>query len=163
MDLGSTRRRSPAARGSTPVHRLSVCRPLGSCSQTLHPCADIGRPCAGRLADNLCEPLAKTCFLNGEAAASCDIADYGRPLVPIARLPGVDRDLAYAIDGQDTADAPSSPLGPAVAGSLDYLRAHLVANPGHRAALVLIGNGYVNACAATGLYDVVTWPGAPMP
>jgi hypothetical protein len=146
----------PCGTGLDACPPLSVCRPLGRCSQTLHHCADIGLPCAGRLAENLCEPLAKTCFLNGEAAASCDIADYGKPLVPIGRLPGVDRDLAYAIDGQDTADDPSSPLGPALEGSLDYLGAHLVANPGHRAALVLISNGYVNACVATGQYGIVT-------
>jgi len=146
----------PCGAGLEACPPLSVCRPLGRCSKTLHRCADIGLPCAGRLAENLCEPLAKACFLNGEAAASCDLADYGKPLVPIGRLPGVDRDLAYAIDGQNTADNPSSPLGPALAGSLDYLRAHLVANPGHRAALVLVSNGYANACVDTGQYGLVT-------
>jgi hypothetical protein len=66
------------------------------------------------------------------------------PAVPIASLPMNEGHLTRTLlnkipDG-------NTPMGPAVRGVLTHLKAHLAANPGHKVALVLVGDGLPGGC-----------------
>jgi hypothetical protein len=83
---------------------------------------------------------------------SCNAADYARPAVPIATLPG----NAQAIVNSLNAHAPPgglTPLAPAVQGAVDHARAS-AAQTGHTVVVVLLSDGQPNLCGNASVDEV---------
>jgi hypothetical protein len=80
----------------------------------------------------------------GIAPASCDVAQYANPEVPIAPLPGV----AGAITASLAAHQPSSftPTGPALEGALQYASGWAAAHPDRQTIVLLATDGYATEC-----------------
>ena len=130
------------------------CAGLGRCSMSGGDCVAQGAPCPGGAGD-VCGPGDKVCrggsLLGGP---NCDVAAYARPRVPVTALPGGASMLAAALDGVRPAGL--TPMGPAVSGALQNLRAHLATNAGRRAALVVATDGLPMGCAADSVDAVAT-------
>src|SRR4029453_8011770 len=69
---------------------------------------------------------------------------YEVPTVPIASLPMNEVHLTRTL--LNKIPAGSTPMGPAVRGVLTHLKARVAANPGHKAALALAGDGLPGGC-----------------
>lgn len=86
---------------------------------------------------------------------SCDVADYAKPEVEIALLPGV----APAITGSMDKHTPSggTPTRPALEGALKYANAFLSKHPTHKAVVVLATDGAPSSteCAPNTVPDSV--------
>ncbi len=91
-------------------------------------------------ASGLC--LAGFC-LEG-ATDSCEVADYAKPAVPIAALPGNASALQTAFSGKSAVGG--SPLSEPLAGAIQYARGWAQANPSFRAAVVLVTDNLPNIC-----------------
>jgi hypothetical protein len=117
-----------------------VCRRRGICAGSARDCFDLGAPCAGGPADDLCMPRPRTCGTR----MACDGPAYVTPVVGIAALPGGAAALKERLRLTDPLGA--TPLGSAVQGALAHLGAHLAAHPDRRAALVLASDGLPTAC-----------------
>jgi hypothetical protein len=78
---------------------------------------------------------------------------YRDPALTIGQLPGTRDALLNALNAQ--APRGATPMEPAARGSLAYLAAHRMANPGRRAALVLVTDGLPSG----GCGDTNTVPG----
>jgi Mg-chelatase subunit ChlD len=119
----------------------STCRAVGRCSASGADCLDAGQACPGN--GGTCVGGGKSCrftFPNQH----CEEANYRDPAVAIAGLPtnemAVTRILVHKVPFGQT------PMGPAVRGVLAHLRAHLMAHPGHKVALVLASDGLPGGC-----------------
>jgi hypothetical protein len=87
-----------------------------------------------------------TCF-SGGGDDSCTAADYAKPDVEIAPLPGV----AGAITASLAAHSPSTltPTAPALQGAVDHAKAWAQAHPGHVVIAVLATDGQPSECSPT--------------
>ena len=90
-----------------------------------------------------CADLPRRCR-QLDLTATCDPAVYVTPRVPIAELPGAETALQRALE--EASPEGQTPLGPAVEGVLENLRAHLKARPERRAILVLASDGLPEGC-----------------
>jgi hypothetical protein len=133
----------PCTPNSTCANGTS-CVTLGRCSMTGADCRGVGMPCPGGPAGNMCGMRPLACRNIG--TGSCVAADYEKPTVPFAELPGAEAMLIQALDRKDPVG--NTPTAPAVAGSLKYLTAHLAAHPERRGALVMVTDGVPYACPA---------------
>jgi hypothetical protein len=126
------------------------CLPSGRCAVSGARCLDLGRPCPGGAAADLCREAPLTCK---QPVDSCELADYAWPRVPIAalpaELPALSQGIAAIKPGGNT------PIAPAVQGAARYLREYLATRPGERAALVLASDAAPNACGNAGVEGVV--------
>ena len=126
--------------GLAPCPAGSACRSRGVCAHSTRNCFDIGSACPGGLPDDTCLPRPRTCG----TPMSCKAADYQNVVVPISSL--ADRATALMDWLRFTDTFGSTPMEAAVEGGLTYLRAHLSANPGRKAALVLATDGLPSEC-----------------
>jgi hypothetical protein len=120
----------------------TTCTSIGRCTTSGADCVNIGQAC----------PAAGGMCLGGERScrdtfpfSSCDEPGYAVPAVAVASLPANEVHIVRAVLNKNPAG--STPIGPAVRGVLTQLRAHLAANPGRKAALVLVGDGLNGSCA----------------
>jgi hypothetical protein len=120
----------------------AACAIGGLCTASKQPCRTPGQACPSGLAGDTCQAASRVC----EAAEDgrCDGAVYEEPAVAIGTLPGNAEALVARIRGRMTAGG--TPTSAALAGSYRYLRRHLAANPGRRAALVLVTDGLPTGC-----------------
>jgi hypothetical protein len=75
---------------------------------------------------------------------SCNVADYARPTVAIAPLPGNAMPVSNAI--AMTAPRNNTPTTPALTGAINYARAYTAATQGRTAAVVLVTDGIPTQC-----------------
>ena len=82
---------------------------------------------------------------SGASGDSCTVADYAKPAVSIAPLPGV----ASAINGSLAANSPNggTPTKAALLGGVSYAKDFVARNPDHKVVLVLATDGDPNACS----------------
>jgi hypothetical protein len=125
----------------------TACLPLGICSNTGADCTNVGQPCPQ--AGGTCEGQPKTC---GSVFGNCDEARYAMPAVPIQLLPAGLPFLNRAIDRKTPNGG--TPMGAAVRGVLNHLRARLLANPGHKVALILASDGLPAGCQRGEIPDI---------
>jgi hypothetical protein len=120
---------------------LGTCMPGGLCAISKAACQHLDVPCSG-LAGDVCQRHARLCQVDDPD--SCEVADYQQPSVPIAALPGNEALLVQVINGREPFGG--TPTGVALRGTYQHLRAHLAANPGRRAALILATDGIPSSC-----------------
>jgi hypothetical protein len=84
---------------------------------------------------------------------SCNVADYARPAVPIAPLPGNAQAIINSLNGQRPRGA--TPLSAAVQGAVDHARMW-AGSSGHTVAVVLVTDGQPNRCGASTVDEVAT-------
>jgi hypothetical protein len=123
------------------------CRPIGACSTTGALCANVGDACPG---GGTCVAFPRSCW--STQSLDCDDATYETPAMAIASLPGAQEPLLARLYSYFPWGG--TPMGPAVRGTLAHLRAHLQANPTHKAALVLVTDGIPVGCQHNDLSDV---------
>lgn len=119
-----------------------VCTPQGVCSTSKQACRMLDAPCPTGLPDDICRRTDRVCSTT--EADSCDVAQYQRPSVPIAALPGNEAKLVEVINGRTTYG--NTPTGVALRGAFDHMRMHLAANPGRRGAIILTTDGFPTTC-----------------
>jgi hypothetical protein len=130
----------------------TTCTSIGRCSTSGADCADIGQACPA--AGGMCQGGERSCR-ETLPSSGCDEAGYAAgPAVPIANLPANEMPLVRSMLGKTPLG--STPMGPAVRGVLTQLRAHLVANPGRKVALVLVGDGLPGGCAMNDIAAIAT-------
>jgi hypothetical protein len=116
----------------------SHCAAPGDCSVSHKMCPEVGKPCPGGAADGDCLPVLGKCNIIGDA---CAPAFYERLRVPFTDLPAGAKTFLDAADlGADSAGF-SSPLVPAVQGSMTVLKKRAMQTGARPAALVLITSG----------------------
>jgi hypothetical protein len=83
----------------------------------------------------------------GGGASSCNIADYARPVVDIAPLPGNGALIKNAV----TATTPNggTPTAPALQGAVQYATSYQAAHTDRKVAIVLATDGQPNDCNST--------------
>ena len=123
----------------------STCRPRGVCQRSTRLCFNLGGICAGGAADDLCQALPRVCGV----ALSCEAKDYEQAVQPIV-MPGAPAAAAITDRLLYTETGGGTPMRPAIAGALTYLRAHLAAHPERSAALILATDGIPEECGAPG-------------
>jgi hypothetical protein len=116
-----------------PAH---TCLPLGSCSQSGALCLGIGMPCPGAAAGDTCTARSRACQINSNDWCP---QTYDKAAVAISALPANEPALTTALTTQSPYGG--TPLGPAVRGGIMQLKAHQMANPGRRVAMVLVSDG----------------------
>jgi len=79
--------------------------------------------------------------------ATCNVADYAKPDVPIAPLPGVVPALTSSISVHGPTGL--TPTWPALDGAIQYAKAWQVANPTHVTIVVLATDGLPTSCNST--------------
>jgi hypothetical protein len=119
----------------------TTCLPIGNCAGSGARCANIGQACP--LSGGMC--LAEKACWETIPRPECEIARYEKPTVPIDTLPMSEMALTAALRAWSPMGG--TPMGPAVRGAISYLRTRLAANPGRKAALVLVGDGLPDGCA----------------
>ena len=80
--------------------------------------------------------------------ASCDSDDYARPAVPLAALPGNAAPIKRSLAQHATPDG-TTPLLPALAGSIEYARARMQAEPTRAVVIALVTDGNPDTCDST--------------
>jgi hypothetical protein len=115
-----------------------MCVDVARCSLSKAPCHPAGQPCAGGMPGNVCQPQPRMC-LPPVGGWMCQPSVYQKPTVPIAQLPAGEGSLLQAFQAVEYSFG--TPVGPAVKGGLALARAHQMANPTHRVALVLATDG----------------------
>ena len=128
------------------------CVPLGRCSTSGGDCVLMGAACPGGAADT-CTPGAKSCRAGG-FNVGCDATVYAKPRVAFADLPAGVGALTAALDAVSPSGA--TPMGPAVNGVIEHLRAHLAARAGRRSVLVLATDGLPMGCTGDSIAAVAT-------
>jgi hypothetical protein len=78
---------------------------------------------------------------------SCDVADYSTPEVEVSELPGASGDLLAAFDEWSPGEI--TPLGPALAGAIEYARGWKTDHPGQEIIVVQVTDGVPNGCGAS--------------
>jgi Mg-chelatase subunit ChlD len=124
------------------------CEPVGRCAGSGARCLNLGQTCPG--GGGMCGDAPTVCKLPID---SCELADYTRPRIPLAALPGAAPAVSQGM--QAIKPGGNTPIAPAVAGAASYLRAHLAQTPGRRAALVLASDASPNVCAGADVAGVV--------
>ena len=102
---------------------LADCGLYGPCV----PMPPLGNFCSGALTKNV----------------SCDPADYGEPVVPIAELPG-NKDLLIA--ALKTPDGDATPTQPAMEGTYRFIKKWAQDNPSHLVNVLFATDGDPNDC-----------------
>ena len=120
-----------------------MCVESARCSLTKRPCFPPGQPCPDGMPGNLCEAQSRMC-LPPAGRWACQPSVYQKPTAPIGQLPAAEASLLQAF--QSVVYTFGTPTGPAVKGALAHARAHQVANPSHRVALVLATDGPGGLC-----------------
>jgi hypothetical protein len=121
-----------------------TCAPTGRCSMTGGECMTAGPPCPGGAGADQCVATSMPCAGN---PATCELDEYRKPAVPFGLLPGAAAMFTTAFAGQDPMNGASgTPTGPAVAGAIDQMRAHLAASAGRRGAVILVTDGEPTLC-----------------
>ena len=129
----------------------SQCLPAGACARSGEPCLNLGAACPGGMAGNLCaagHPVCKT------PVFSCVVADYERPLVPVAALPAGAPTFMQTLS--TVRPAGDTPILAAYQGALHHLTDYLAAHPGHRGALVLATDGAPAGCPNEDIPTIAT-------
>ena len=80
----------------------------------------------------------------GTAPASCDVAQYAKPAVPIAPLPGVAGAVKSSLDNQF--DFGLTPTGAALQGALQYAKSWAAQHPTRQTVVVLATDGLPTEC-----------------
>jgi hypothetical protein len=119
----------------------TTCTNIGRCATSGVDCERIGQACPA--GGGMCEVGPRGCQLTFPSSG-CDEAGYEVPAVPIAALPMNEVPLTRSLLNKNPAG--NTPMGPAVRGVLSHLKARLAANPGHKVALVLVGDGLPGGC-----------------
>ena len=128
-----------------------TCLPIGTCSMGGGPCLGIGMPCAGGAAGDTCNARTRSCQVT--STDWCSQA-YDQAAVAIAALPANEPALTRALTAQRPVGG--TPLGPAMRGGIAQLRAHVMANPGRRVALVLVSDGLPDGFCSRNFADFIT-------
>jgi hypothetical protein len=128
----------------------TTCTPVGRCAITGGDCLRPGTPCPTGEPGDQCTARQKICRNIG--GGSCTQMDYQTLAVPIGALPAAEPALTRAITIKEPIGF--TPTVPAVAGALGHLRQHLVANPSHRGALVILTDGLPLGCTANDAFVV---------
>jgi hypothetical protein len=121
---------------------LEPCTPFGFCSRSGLRCANVGMACPGGMAGDQCAARPRICPT--DTVATCNVASYVPPVVPIADLPGVEPAMARSLAA--LSPQKGTPTTPAVRGALDHLRARATAMPNRRPILVLATDGRPETC-----------------
>ncbi len=79
--------------------------------------------------------------------SSCTVADYAKPVVPIAALPGNAAKITTAISGESPSG--NTPTEPALQGALNYAKAWAKAHPTHKVIVVFATDGLPNGCGSS--------------
>jgi hypothetical protein len=122
---------------------LGTCRFLGAgyaCDQACTTNDDCGLygPCMPMLQYKICNgALVKN--------VSCDPADYGQPVVPIAELPGNKDAFVQAINNKDP-DGDATPTQPSLAGTLIYAHQWAIDHPTRLVHVLFATDGLPNDC-----------------
>lgn len=87
------------------------------------------------------------CFGGAASADSCAAADYAKPDVPIAPLPGAAAGLLQSI--QNHSPSTGTPTAPALQGAIDYAKGWLNTHPGHVVIALLATDGIPESCSPT--------------
>jgi hypothetical protein len=127
----------------------TTCTSIGRCATSGADCVGIGQACPA--GGGLCEGGARGCQVTFPNS-NCDEPGYAIPAVPIAGLPANEMPLTRSLLGKTPVG--NTPMGPAVRGVLTHLRAHQAANPGHKVALVLVGDGLPGGCAMNDIASI---------
>jgi hypothetical protein len=118
------------------------CAASGVCSVSGRRCLTVGQACPGGPAGDRCQDAPRVCKFQID---SCEAADYVRPRVPIAQLPGAAASMSAGLVAVQPGG--NTPITPAVVGAADHLRTHLAALSGPRAgALVMASDVAPTAC-----------------
>ena len=83
---------------------------------------------------------------------SCKIADYQKPEVEIATLPGVKAAIVSSLGKHGPSGG--TPTGPALRGALTHANEWRVAHPGHTVAAVLATDGMPTSCTPNKIPDI---------
>jgi hypothetical protein len=119
----------------------TTCVPVGICSVTGTPCANINGACSGQ--GNVCQAQPNTCF---SAQEVCEPARYGALAVALADLPGAATPLMRVLGLRRPGG--TTPMAPAAIGVLTELRARLGAMPRRRAAMIIATDGLPSGCGS---------------
>jgi hypothetical protein len=119
-----------------------TCTTRGVCTLSKQSCRQLDAACPTGMPGDTCKRVDRVCSA-GEAD-SCNVADYAKPNVPIAALPGNQARLVEVINGRTTYG--NTPTGVALRGAFEHLRTHLAANPGRRGAVILTTDGFPSGC-----------------
>jgi hypothetical protein len=136
---------------SRPCVAGTTCTTVGRCSTSGDDCQPIGQACPA--GGGMCEGGQRSCRTIFPFS-SCDEPGYAVPAVPVASLPSNEVHIARTVLNKVPAGA--TPMGPAVRGVQTQLRAHQAANPGHKVALVLVGDGLPGGCAGNDIPTIST-------
>jgi len=92
-------------------------------------------------------PLGAKKYCEGiiSPSVSCDPADYGVPVVPIAALPGNKAAIVDAIS-KKKADGEATPTQPALEGAIAFAKDHAKKNPDHLVHVLFATDGIPNNC-----------------
>jgi hypothetical protein len=120
----------------------TTCTPVLRCSKSQLPCRDKGQICPGGAADDRCDDPALRCL--PALADGCEAALYAQPALPVGELPGWATHLGLTIASVNPGG--STPMAPAVAGTLSLLRVHATTHPGRKPILVLATDGFPTGC-----------------
>jgi hypothetical protein len=132
------------------------CVPAGVCATSGDDCTNVGQACPG--GGGNCTASTRYCS-DPFGFGACDLTTHAKPAVPIGPLPMAERALVRELNAY--APTGGTPMGPAVRGALAHLRAHLQANPGRKAVLVLASDGLPSAaCEMNDIPSVVANVGA---
>jgi hypothetical protein len=129
----------------------TTCTTIGHCATSGADCERIGQPCPA--AEGMCEGGQRGCQITFPFSG-CDEPGYAVPAVPIDVLPMNEMRLTRTL--LNKVPAGNTPMGPAVRGVLTHLKARLDANPGHKVALVLVGDGLPGGCAMSDIGSIAT-------
>jgi hypothetical protein len=102
----------------------------------------MGTACPGGMAGDTCMPRPNFCIDGNDA--SCPVALYENPVVPIGDLPMNAGALEMSLAG--IVPQGTTPTTPAVKGAMTQLRARAMANPNRKAVLVLATDGLPTQC-----------------
>jgi Mg-chelatase subunit ChlD len=123
------------------------CEPVGFCSlDTRFVCFDFGP--TGCDIDGACEVAVSEC----SGYASCLLADYASPDVPIATLP--ENATAFVDSLMNAHTAGFTPTSPAIEGAIERAAAQALARPERRSVVVLATDGLPTDCAPAGTATV---------
>jgi hypothetical protein len=128
----------------------STCAPAAFCSKSGDRCLNMGQPCPGGVADNVCSEIRTFC---DTPVFSCVVADYERPLVPIGPLPATAATFAQSLG--TVSPGGNTPILAGYEGALHHLTQYLAAHPDHRGALVLATDGAPSGCPTGDVPEIV--------
>jgi len=126
------------------------CVPYGICEpDDTFACFDVNNAegCAD-VSGGACQAAAGEC----SAFASCAVADYATPAVPIAQLPANQAAFVDSLMAAQTTGL--TPTPPAIDGAIERARAHSTENPARRAIVVLATDGLPTDCVPPGVTTV---------